>query len=485
MHRIILSLLLTAAMGMCASRAGAVNSVVVESRSFPIDTLVACTVGVYLSNDVAITGVVLPLELRTVYGEGYAQGSVGNFNTLTTTFFTLNPSSRVGHSPLGPAYDNGIDSMWPSANITLQRFDTIATTPGVQCSGPESHTWPGAVAAPTPDGLDALLWAGVSTGDPGFGELIALAAGADPPIRTNASWRFMFNNNGLPGSFVIDTCCRTPANHLQYADSATTTAIDPAFTKGIIVIGSDSDGDLVPDEVDNCPSLVNFGQGDHDGDGLGDACDSLVITVYSPVNIIVINPAGTDSIAPDGVNTIGISATYDSLTDYGIGPNGVPGESDDRVVILESELGAYTIRIVPEPGADTTSDYFLGVRDPGGDCYGVRDPGGDLADEAFVCVTGVGAPYISDTAIANPVPEFSATVSLIVAPEKRRGDMNSDGVYDVVDVVGIIGVAFRNAAVPDPPALADVNSDGGLGADVLDVVRIVGCVFRNQPKPGP
>jgi lysophospholipase L1-like esterase len=33
------------------------------------------------------------------------------------------------------------------------------------------------------------------------------------------------------------------------------------------------DGDGTPDDVDNCPSVDNHGQGDADGDGMGDACD--------------------------------------------------------------------------------------------------------------------------------------------------------------------------------------------------------------------
>jgi hypothetical protein len=36
----------------------------------------------------------------------------------------------------------------------------------------------------------------------------------------------------------------------------------------------DSDGDLVDDRIDNCPSVPNAGQGNADGDELGDACDA-------------------------------------------------------------------------------------------------------------------------------------------------------------------------------------------------------------------
>lgn len=37
--------------------------------------------------------------------------------------------------------------------------------------------------------------------------------------------------------------------------------------------GQDSDGDSVPDILDNCPMYANFGQGDLDGDRVGDICD--------------------------------------------------------------------------------------------------------------------------------------------------------------------------------------------------------------------
>ncbi|MEW6049699.1 MAG: thrombospondin type 3 repeat-containing protein [Candidatus Zixiibacteriota bacterium] len=41
---------------------------------------------------------------------------------------------------------------------------------------------------------------------------------------------------------------------------------------------SDVDGDLVPDNVDNCPSVSNPGQLDADFDGRGDACCCLGTT---------------------------------------------------------------------------------------------------------------------------------------------------------------------------------------------------------------
>ena len=235
---------------------------------------------------------------------------------------------------------------------------------------------------------------------------------------------------------------------------------------------ADNDGDSVLNVNDNCPSLFNPLQSDLDGDGVGDRCDTLEITVYSPVDIIVVNPGGTDSIGP-GFNTFGSGAAYDSLTDYGFGANGVPGELDDRVAIVQPEEGQYTVRIVPEVGG--IGDYILGIRDPGGNVVG----GG------YVGMTGVGAPYVSDTPVANPTPMSGQMATVLVASAvERRGDMNNDGFYNVVDVVAVIGIAFRGTALPSPVYLGDVNSDG-ITSSVLDVVRIIDHVFRGKPQPGP
>ena len=39
----------------------------------------------------------------------------------------------------------------------------------------------------------------------------------------------------------------------------------------------DTDGDGIPDNEDNCPTIVNASQTDSDGDGLGDVCDNCIL----------------------------------------------------------------------------------------------------------------------------------------------------------------------------------------------------------------
>ena len=56
----------------------------------------------------------------------------------------------------------------------------------------------------------------------------------------------------------------------------------------------DTDGDGVPDDIDNCPMVFNPGQEDTDGDGAGDACDSAGST------LLRINAGGGDYVDGSG-----------------------------------------------------------------------------------------------------------------------------------------------------------------------------------------
>ena len=70
----------------------------------------------------------------------------------------------------------------------------------------------------------------------------------------------------------------------------TTTTIDPIITTTTTTIESDvtttttapeldTDGDGIPDELDNCPDIYNPNQEDTDSDGIGDACDTSVLVL--------------------------------------------------------------------------------------------------------------------------------------------------------------------------------------------------------------
>lgn len=179
------------------------------------------SIGVFISNDVSIQNINIPLEIRTVSGGAYlAQASLN---------FGLNTGSRMDLSPLGTADPGGA---WPAPNVTNVRFDVPAASN--TCSGPTSSSWQTAVAGSFTafTSPDALFYTATSVGDPSFEEIF-LVAGDDG---VSPSMRILCSVNSNQGIFEVDSCCRTPANHVSYVD-ADVNLISPEFVKGRIGIG--------------------------------------------------------------------------------------------------------------------------------------------------------------------------------------------------------------------------------------------------------
>lgn len=66
----------------------------------------------------------------------------------------------------------------------------------------------------------------------------------------------------------------------------------------------------------------------------------------------------------------------------------------------------------------------------------------------------------------------------------KVGDINFDCILNVIDVVQMIGVAFRGDPLPVPPGRAELLCNPP--TDVTDVVRLIDVVFRNGAPPcGP
>ncbi|MBI5868320.1 MAG: HYR domain-containing protein [candidate division Zixibacteria bacterium] len=186
----------------------AVNSVVVESKSVA-GAASGVTIGIFLSNDVAIKNLVVPLELRSTIG-----------GSMVTAMMRSYPSgTRLDGKLADIVITNQLDG------------DSVGSC---------KQNQPGGYARRTNDLADTLVPVTTPTVAAFFtrGRIFGadLPAGADGP--TAPMMRLTVDMNGLNGKFIVDTTCTNPANHLVFARSTgTPVALIPTFTPGEITVG--------------------------------------------------------------------------------------------------------------------------------------------------------------------------------------------------------------------------------------------------------
>lgn len=126
-----------------------------------------------------------------------------------------------------------------------------------------------------------------------------------------------------------------------------------AFTINLTVTSpvTDSDGDGVPDDDDNCPTVANADQSDADGDGLGDACDS---NSYAPTVATPAPDASGDE--GDTLSTGGAFSDADgngTLTITKVSGDGVVTDNGDGTwswSLLATDDGSGTVVVQADDG---------------------------------------------------------------------------------------------------------------------------------------
>ncbi len=131
-----------------------------------------------------------------------------------------------------------------------------------------------------------------------------------------------------------DSCDVCPLNEGAVCD-----AFDP----------TDTDGDGVPNDEDNCPNVANPDQADADGDGTGDACDACP-DVANPDGAAC--PATIYAIKRDMV-PMGDRVRLNDVIVSGVGTDGffvqVPADSDDFDGVDFSGLFVFSRTLDPKP----------------------------------------------------------------------------------------------------------------------------------------
>jgi hypothetical protein len=408
---------------LIVTSASADNSVVVESKVFaPGQT--ACSVGVFLTNDVGWTGFVMPLEIRTVQGGAY----------LASGGFSRDHANRLASSPLGNA---GCDARgcWPSGGITRRTF-AVPDNTGAGCSRPADPTTSWNTGAALPDiSPDAIIHSCVSKGDPNIGEINTLGPGSDPPGTAFASYRIIFNVNSNPGYFEIDTTCIRPSGHLLAID-VFTVSIVLAFTKGIISIcdtslGTDCDQDGFANPVDNCPSIANPTQTDIDSDGRGDVCDNCPTVVNASQADVDLD--GKGDVCDNCITVINPSQTDTDSDGKGDPCDNCPLDFNPTQADSDGDgIGNLCDACPNDPLNDTDSDGHCAGSD---NCPTVSNPGQEDGDGDNVGDACDNCPGVSNTNQANGDGDTfgNACDNCPSVTNSSQSDTDGDGAGDACD----------------------------------------------------
>lgn len=130
---------------------------------------------------------------------------------------------------------------------------------------------------------------------------------------------------------------------------------------------NDADGDGIPNEIDNCPSVANPGQADSNGNGIGDVCDSIDLSIAATASPTSVNANGqltytatVTNNAPSsasGVTVIDILPTSVNFVSASSGCSGSPTVTCAIGNLASGASATLTITVTPTV-AGTLSNTF-------------------------------------------------------------------------------------------------------------------------------
>ena len=227
-------------------------------------------------------------------------------------------------------------------------------------------------------------------------------------------------------------------------------SLDPQFCDSTI-------GDYHVLSTSPCAAANNScGAGGADIGGLGVGCEELrplIITGYSPL----INMTVTD---PDGYIIGRDAGGFQTKTLF---PSVyVDGPLTDVITISYPIEGVYTIEVVGQTYAAMRGNYAMGIRIDG-------------TDEAMMTANA-------------PVPGSGETDSYTYEVEEDwhfvNGDVDRDGIVNILDIVYLINCKYKEGPCPEPPIIGDVDDCvDPYTINILDIVYLINYKYKNGPEP--
>jgi Tol biopolymer transport system component len=180
-----------------------------------------------------------------------------------------------------------------------------------------------------------------------------LAGGSTPTISTGPDTGTVFVTQGRCVEIGGACSASTDCGNGEFCDPALLTCVrdqgtcnpqsDPTKTgcplmstcmnEPVVPASPDTDGDGVPDQLDNCPTVPNADQADSDHDGVGNACDAFCAGMTDPKDVVKVK---TSTIAKkDGMLTATLTV---ALAAYGGEPVTVRLDDRDSEPIIETTL---------------------------------------------------------------------------------------------------------------------------------------------------
>ena len=61
------------------------------------------------------------------------------------------------------------------------------------------------------------------------------------------------------------------------------------------------------------------------------------------------------------------------------------------------------------------------------------------------------------------------------------GDVNSDGRINILDIIYLINLKYKDGPPPVVPQFGNINNDGSI--DILDIIYLINYIYKEGPQP--